>query len=147
MTIALLFSLETCIVQMQSVWVNFACTKSLFNLLAEAIIKVRNVGLCARCAIFLLKIKQIPLSCRLVKGFTFLKRAQNQFQMLLEMSIVLASSVPTERMQISWWLRNNSEIHLCLCKVWSLVVCSHCSIYVTVARNDDKSRQNTLFLC
>ena len=33
----------------------------------------------------------------LVKGFTFLKRAQNQFKMLLEMSIGLASTVPTER--------------------------------------------------
>ena len=29
--IALLFSLGTCIVQIQSVWVNFACTKRLFN--------------------------------------------------------------------------------------------------------------------
>ena len=96
-TIDLLFSLGTCFVQIQSVWVKFACTKSLFNLLAEAIINVRNVGLCARCAIFLLKNKQIPSSCRSVKGFTFLKRAQNQFKMLLEMSIVLASIVSTER--------------------------------------------------
>ena len=83
--------------QIQSVWVNFACTKRLFNLLAEAIINVRNVGLCARCAIFLLKIKQIPFSCRLVKGFTFLKRAQTLFKMSLEMSTVVASIVPTER--------------------------------------------------
>ena len=97
MTIALLFSLGTCIVQTQSVWVNVACTKRLFNLLAEAIINVRNVGLCARCAIFLLKIKQIPSSCHLVKGFTFLDREQNQFKILLEMSFVLASIVPTER--------------------------------------------------
>ena len=42
MTIALLFSLGTCIVQIQSVWVNFACTKRLFNLSAEAIINARN---------------------------------------------------------------------------------------------------------
>ena len=97
MTIELLISLETCIVQIQSVWVNFACTKRLFNLLAEAIINARNVGLCARCAIFLLKIKQFLFSCRLVKGFTLLMSAQNQFRMLLEMSIVLASIVPTER--------------------------------------------------
>ena len=96
MTIALLFSLRTCIVQIQNFWVKFACTKRLFNLSAEAIINVRKVGLCARCAIFLLKTKQIPFSCRLVKGFTFLKRDQNQFKMLLEMSIVLASFVPTE---------------------------------------------------
>ena len=97
MTIALLFSLGTCIVQIQSVWVNFACTKRFFNLLAEAIINVRNVSLCARCAIFLLKIKQFPFSCRLVKGFKFLQRAQNQFKMLMEMSFVLAIIVPTER--------------------------------------------------
>ena len=36
-------------------------------------------------------------SCRLFKGFTFLKRAQNQFKILLEICIVLASSVPTEK--------------------------------------------------
>ena len=67
--------------------------KKLFNHLAEANINVRNVSLCARCAIFFLKIKEIPFSCRLVKGFTFLKRTQNQFKM----SIVLASIVSTER--------------------------------------------------
>ena len=41
--------------------------------------------------------QQIPFSCRLVKGLTFLKRLQYQFKMLFEMSIVLASIVPTER--------------------------------------------------
>ena len=96
-TIAQLFSLGTFIVQIQSVQVDFACTKRLFNHLAEAIINVRNVGLCARCAIFLLKFKDIPFSCRFVKGFTFLNRTQNQFKMFLEMSIVLASTVSTEK--------------------------------------------------
>ena len=85
MTIALLFSLGTCIVQIQSVWVNFACTKSPFNLSAEAIINARNAQMCARCGIFLLRIKQVLFSCRLVKGFTFLKRVQNQFKISLEM--------------------------------------------------------------
>ena len=33
--------------------------------------------------------------CRLVQGFTFLKRVPKQFKMLLEMSIVLASNVST----------------------------------------------------
>ena len=89
--------IETCIVQIQSVWVSFAYTKRLFNLLAEAIINVRNVGLCARCAIFFLKIEQIPFSRRLVKGFTILKRTQKQFKMLLEMSIVRESIVETEK--------------------------------------------------
>ena len=102
MTIALLFSLGTCIVQIQNVRVNFACTKRLFNLLADAIINVRNAILCARCAIFPLKIKHIPFFCRLAKGFTFLKRAKNQFKMLLEMCFVLASFVATEGNASLW---------------------------------------------
>ena len=57
-TIALFFSLGTCTVQTQSVWVNFACTKKLFNLSAEAIINARNAPLCVKFAIFHLKIKQ-----------------------------------------------------------------------------------------
>ena len=35
--------------------------------------------------------------CRLVKGFTFLKRVQTQFKMFLEMCITLANFIPTER--------------------------------------------------
>ena len=70
--------------------------RRIFNLSAEAIINARNARLCVRCAIFLLKIKEIPFSCRLAKGFTILKRSQNQFKMFLEMSIVLANIVPTE---------------------------------------------------
>ena len=139
MTIALLFSLGTCTDQIKTVWVNFACTKRLFNLLAEAIINVRNVGLCSSCAIFLSKIKQTPFSCRLVKGFTFLKGAQNQFEMLLEMPIVQASIVPTDRNASLLWLCNNSEIHLCLLNVWRMVVCSQNFFYVTGARKDKKT--------
>ena len=40
--------------------VNFACTKRLFNLSAEAISNAVMRSLYARCAVFLLKIKQIP---------------------------------------------------------------------------------------
>ena len=58
MPIALLFSLGTCIVQIQSVWVNFDCTKRLFNLSAEAIINARNARLCVKFGLFHLKIKQ-----------------------------------------------------------------------------------------
>ena len=50
-------------------------------------------------------------------------------------------------MRNSWWLCNNSEILLCLWKVWCLVVCSKRSFYITRARKDDKNRQNTFFLC
>ena len=96
-TIALIFSLGTCFVQIQSVRVNFARTKTLFNLWAEAINNVRYARLCARCAIFFFKIKQSPSTYRLVKGFTFLKKIQSQIKMLLELCIVLASIVPTEK--------------------------------------------------
>ena len=61
------------------------------------------------------------------------------------MSFVLASIVQRE-MQIAGWFCNNSEIHLWLWKVWSLVVCSHSSFYVTGSRKDNKNRQNTLFV-
>ena len=59
-TIAFLFSLGTCIFQIQSVRVKFACIKRLFNLSAKAIINVRNARLCARSPIFCLKVKQFP---------------------------------------------------------------------------------------
>ena len=95
-TKALLSSLGTCIVPMQSVRENFACTERIFILSAETIINARNARLCARCAVFLLKIKQILFSCRLVKGFTILRRLQNQFKVFVEMRIVLAIIVSTE---------------------------------------------------
>ena len=68
MTIALFFSLGTCIVQIQSVQVDFACTKRLFSLSAKAIINALHERLCVRCSIFFLKIKEILFSCRLAKG-------------------------------------------------------------------------------
>ena len=50
-------------------------------------------------------------------------------------------------MRISWRFCNNSEIHLWLWKIWSLVDCSKSSFYLTRARKDDKNRQRTLFPC
>ena len=35
---------------------------------------------CARCAIFLLKIKKIPFSCRLAKGFKFFEESPKSVQ-------------------------------------------------------------------
>ena len=55
--------------------------------------------------------------------------------------------IPKEDVSIYGCLCNNSEIHLWLWKVWSLVVCSQSSFHVTRARKDDKNRQNTFFLC
>ena len=58
---------------------------------------------CPQCA-SMCQVRNIPFEdqtnsffCRLVHGFTFLKRVRKQFRMLLEMSIVLASIVSTER--------------------------------------------------
>ena len=99
MTITLLSSLGTCIVQIQSVQVDFACTKRPFNLSAEAIINARYARVCVRCAMFLLKIKEIPF-LSLCQSVYILRRTQNQFKMLLEISIVLASIDPTERIAI-----------------------------------------------
>ena len=81
----------------KSVRVKFACTKGLFKRSAEAFINVRNEHLCARCPKLLLKIKQIPFSFLLVKRFTFMKRLQKQFKMILEMSIVWANNVSAEK--------------------------------------------------
>ena len=96
----------------------FSMHKKTFHLSAESIINARNARVCVRCAIFLLKIKQIPVSCPLVKDFTILKRLQNQFKMLLEICIVVARIVPTERNANRLRrLCNNSETHLWLWKV------------------------------
>ena len=58
----------------------FACTERLFNLSAVATINARNARLCCRCALFLLKIKRIPFSCHLVKGFTFFEESPKAIQ-------------------------------------------------------------------
>ena len=146
MTIALIFSLGTCIVLIQSVWVKFACTKRLLNPLAESNIDVHNVGLCARCEIFFLKIKQIPFSCRLINRFTFLKKTLNQIKMFLEMSLSWQVMLQQRGMRISLWLCNNSQIHLCLSKMWSLVLCSQSSFYVTKHVETTKTDKTRFFL-
>ena len=147
MTIALLFWLGTCVILIQIVPVDFACTKRFFKILAEAIISVRNARLCARCAIIFLKIKQLLFSRRLAKRFTFLQGVEKQIEMLLEIFFDLEVLFQQKEMRISWRLCNNSEIHLWLWKVWSLVVCSQSSFQVTRALKDDKNRQNTILLC
>ena len=48
-------------------------------------------------------------------------------------------------MRNPWRLCNNSEIHLWLWKVWSLVVCSQNSFHVTIAREDEKKQTKHAF--
>ena len=146
MIIAPIFSLGTCIVLIRNVRVKLVCTKTLFNLSAEAIINVRNASLCARCAIFLLKNKQIPFLVVWPKGLHFGREfkinSRWYWRCLLSWQVLFKQ----REMRISWRLCNTSEIHLWLWKVWSLVVCSQSSFYVTRAHKDDKNRQNRLFL-
>ena len=146
MTIVLLFSLGTCIVQIQSVWVNFACTKRLFNLLTEAIINVRNARLCARCAIIFLKIKKILFLVAWSRGLHFWRESKINSRCYWRCVLSWQNLSQQREMRTNWWLCDNSEIHLWLWKVWSLVVCSQSSFHVTRACKDDKNRQNTLFV-
>ena len=78
-------------------WGKLWLTKEPFNLSAEAIINVPTAHLCDRCAMFLLKIKQVTFFWRLARRFTFSKRTPNHLKIILQMSIVLASIVLTER--------------------------------------------------
>ena len=144
MTIVPFLSLGTCIAQIQSVCVNFACPKRLFSLSAEAITNVRNARLCVE---FLLNIKQIPFSGRLVQGFTFLNECQNNLGCYWRCVLSWQVLSQQREMRIYWWLCNNSEVQLCLWKVWSLVVCSQSPFCVTRARKDNEDRQITFFLC
>ena len=146
MTIALLFPMGTCIVQTKSVWVNFTCTKRFFSLSAEAIINARNARLCVRCTIFLLKIKQIPFFVAWSTGLHFWRDSKINSRCFWRCVLSWQVLFQQREMRIFWRLCNNSEIHLWLWKVWSLVVCSQSSFYVTRARKEDKNRQNTLFL-
>ena len=81
---------------------------------------------CPQCA-SLCEVNNIPLEdqknsffYRLAKGFTFLKRTQNQFKMLLEKSIVLASIVSTEKCEsIGGYVTTPRSIYACgKCGAW-----------------------------
>ena len=146
MTIALLSSLETCIVQIQSGWVKFACTKRHFNLSAEPIINVRKARLCARCAIFFWRANKVLFLVVWSGGLDFWRESKVNSRCYRRCLLSWQVFFQQREMRISWWLCNNSEIHLWFWKVWSVVVCSQSSFYVTRARKDDTNRQNTQFL-
>ena len=124
LTTALFFSLGTCIVQIQSVRVNFACRKGHFNLSAEAIINVRNARLCARCAKFLLKIKNFLCLVVWQKGLHFWKESETNSRCYWRSAFSCQILFQQRKMRISWRLCDNSEIQLRLWEIWSLLVCS-----------------------
>ena len=138
MTIALLFSLGTCIVQMQSVRVNFAFTKKLFNLSAEAIINVRDAGLCARCANFHLKIKKNRSFLSFGHGVNFFEKSPKWNQHAIA-DVFYSVKYCFNR-------GNWESLHLYLWKLWSQVVCSQSTFFVTRARKGDRNRHNKLLL-
>ena len=146
-TTALSFSLGSCIVQIQNVRVKIAGTKRLFNFSAEAIVIAHNACLRVRCAIFLVKIKQIPSFVAWSRSWHFWRDSKSNSRCYCRCVLSWRVLFQQREMRISWWLCKNSESHFWLWKVWSLVVCSQSSFYVTRARKDDKNRQNTLFLC
>ena len=145
MTIALLFSLRRCIVQIQSVQVDSACTRRLFNLLTGAIIKVRNMGLCVRCAIFLLKIKKVPFLAAWPRGLQNWREPKISSRCYWRYLLSWPVLSQQREMRIYCWLCNNSEIHSWLWKAWGLVVCSQSSSHITRARKDETNRKKLAF--
>ena len=145
MAIALIFSLGTCIVQIQSVRVNIACTKRFFNLSAEAIINVRKAPLCGRCAIFFWKIKKFIFLVVWSRGLRFWKECKINSRCNWRCVMSWQVLFQQREMRIFWRLCKKSEIYLWLWKVWSLVVCSQRSFFITRARKEDKTEKN-LFL-
>ena len=146
MTIALLFSLGTCILQTQSVGVKFVCTKRLLNLWAEAIINARIARLCVRWAIFVLKREKSPFFCRLTKGLHYWGESKINSRWYCRFLLSWQVMFEQTEMRSSWRLCNIPQIQSWLSKVWSLVFCSQSSFFVTRARKGHKNRQNTLFV-
>ena len=146
-TIALLFSLGTCIVQIQNVRVNFPCTKRLFNLSAEAIIKsamhVSVIG--AQYSFWRTKNFLFPVVWS--RGLHFWRESKMNSRCCCRGLLSWQILFQRRELRISWRLCNNFEVHLWFWKLWSLVVCSQSSFYVTRACKGDKNRQNPLFLC
>ena len=143
MSVALLFSLGTFIVRIQSVRINFARTRRLFNLPAEAIIKFCNERLCVYLAgaqdclwrsnklLFLVfRPRGLHLQSESKINSSFSWRCLLSWQKLFQQ----------RDSRISWGFCNNSEVHIWLWKMWSLIVCSQGFFYVTVLRKDDKNR-------
>ena len=124
MTTALLFSLGTCIVQIQSVQVDFACTRRLFNLSAKRL-SMPAMWVCVPGAQYSFwRSKKFLFLVAWSRSLHFWREpkisSRSYWRCLLSWQVLFQQ----REMRISWWLCNNSEIHLCLWKVWSLVVCS-----------------------
>ena len=145
--IALLFSLGHVYCSNAKCSGRLCLHKKLFNLSTEAIVNARNAPLCVRCAIFLLKIKEIPFFVAWPRGLHFWRESKISSRCYWWCLLSWQVLSQQREMRIYWWLCNNSEIHLWLWKVWGLVVCSQSSFHFTRAHEDDKNRQNSLFLC
>ena len=145
MTIALLFSLGTCIVQIQRVWVNFACTKN-FSISRQERLSMPAMRVCESGAQnSFWRSKKLLFLVVWSWGLHFWR--ESKIKSKCHWRCVLSRRVLSQQkeMQIYWWLCNNSEIHLWLWQLWSLVVCSQSSFQVTRARKNDKADQTRFF--
>ena len=147
MTIALLFSLETCIIQIQSVQVDFACTKN-FSISRQKRLSMPAMRVCVSGARYSFwRSKKFLFLVTWPRGLHFWR--EPKISSICYWRCLLSWQVLSQQreMRIYWWLCNNPEIHLWLWKVWGLVVCSQSPFLITRARKDNKNRQNSLFLC
>ena len=138
-----------CIVQIQSVQVDFACTKY-FSITWQKRLSMSAMWVCVPGAqYYFWRSKMFLFLVAWSRGLHFWREpkisSRCYWRCLLSWKVLFQQ----REMRIPWWLCNNSEIHLYLWKVWSLVVCSQKSFYVTRAGEDDKNRQSTFsfFLC
>ena len=88
MTVAVLSLSETFVLRLQCVRVYFVRTKNFSNLSTQATINVLNARQRVRCAISVLKNRQICPSWSLVKGSILLRGRKNQCKMWLEICFV-----------------------------------------------------------
>ena len=146
MTMALLFSLGTCIIQIQSLWVNLPGQKD-FSISWQKQLSVSAMFVCVLGAqySFWTSNKSLFLVAW-PRGLHFWRATKISswcyWRCVLSWQILFQQ----RQMRISWWLCNNSEIHLCLWKKWRLVVFSESSFCVTRARKNDRNRRNAFFL-
>ena len=113
----------------------------------------RNDYQCVQCAC-VCQVRNIPFEDQtksfffsLARGVYILKGVQINWRCYWRCVLSWQVVFQQREMRFSWWWCNNSEIHLCLWKLWSLFVCTQSSFYNTRARKADKNRQNMLFLC
>ena len=139
MTIALLFSLRTCIAQMQSVLCKICLHKRTIKSLGRSDYQSPQCGSLCQVRNILFEEHTNSFFLSLGQGVYIFEETPESIREVFGDVYCPGEFCPNREMRIYWWLCNNREIHLWLCKVWSLVVRSQSSFYVTRARIYDKN--------